>query len=118
MRATLQKKLDKLKARQNKLDKDKEELITQTQNKCKHPANEIVEGDYRSYQYLDRTDPPFRVCRACGYAEEGWGCGYWKLGKYSSVPRLSHDDAWKFILKFYSQEKLNELRFGRKSNGS
>jgi hypothetical protein len=43
------------------------------QRACPHPTDLVFQGE------CYRSDPPFRVCQACGYAEEGWGHGYTKL---------------------------------------
>ena len=37
---------------------------------CGH--GDVVETEYRK----EIVGRPFRVCRDCGYAEEGWGSGY------------------------------------------
>ena len=45
------------------------------QSSCEH--QKIIEGEYERGVF--GTTPPFRVCGNCGYAEEGWGCGYTML---------------------------------------
>lgn len=44
------------------------------------------------------TNAPMRVCVTCGWAENGWGCGYGMLGG-QEWPRVS-------------RERFNELRRG------
>lgn len=48
------------------------------QLECSHP--QVLEGDYRPSSSSNFADPPFRVCCTCGFAEEGWSCGYTALG--------------------------------------
>jgi hypothetical protein len=56
--------------------------------------------------------PQFHVCRTCGYAEEGWGAGYWKLTA-KPTETMSHDNAWKFVRKFIRQGNMAALgRYG------
>lgn len=64
---------------------------------CPHKREYIIEA---------RRTPPYRVCMYCGYAEEGWGCGYSLLLPlvYSGVPRWGEWDAWNFVRKFYHNE--------------
>lgn len=71
-----------------------DEVIKRVQSECPH--NDIVEGN--SVQYFIAY-PPFAVCKDCGYAEEGWGCGYDKLGwRNGKKPvRVDRDEARKFI---------------------
>lgn len=40
---------------------------------CSHTAADVLQGESRD------GEAPFRVCTACGYAEEGWGYGYSRL---------------------------------------
>jgi hypothetical protein len=86
------------------------------QKSCEHPPEEIVEGAYAPDSYGHYHTPPYRVCKLCGYAEEGWHCGYWKLGNgvYSGIPSLSRKEAWKFVKgPIHSQEVLSEIRYDR-----
>lgn len=89
----------------------------QVQKYCDHPQKEIVEGEYRSDTWGHHHIPPFRVCKLCGYAEEGWHCGYWKLASrvYEGVPLLSWDEARKFVKgPIHSQSVTCETRYDRK----
>lgn len=83
----------------------REAIILKAQNECPHPKEEILEGE---------GSPPFHVCKLCGYAEEGWYCGYWKL-ECRNAPRLSHREAFKYVLRFINNSKLADLRFSREA---
>ena len=95
------------------LEKQRMQMILDLQAQCKHPEEEIFEVPYRDNTYF-RATPPFRVCRLCGLGEEGWGCGYWKLDTKERVPMIDDSKArCKYLLKFYTQEEMNKLRFKR-----
>lgn len=81
---------------------------------CAHPIHMVVEADH--YSGLLYVDGPFRVCRACGLAEEGWGCGYWKLdfGYREAIPRMDRDSARRYVTRFFTQEAMNTLRYGNR----
>lgn len=94
--------------------------IQELQSLCTHPLESVVEGEYES-------DPlggcwhsaPFRVCRACGYAEQGWGAGFWKLSNnYSGVPMLQREEARKLIVgPIVTQEMMGTLgRYGKRNS--
>lgn len=75
---------------------------------CPHPLEAIVEGEYiPTGPYSHDWDgecatPPFRVCKACGYAEKGWGGGYKVLTKgYKldrAIPTIKRYEAKRFIV--------------------
>lgn len=78
---------------------DYEEAIVQAQLTCKHP--QIVEGEYEPSNPVSNGFAPFRVCRECGYAEEGWGAGYSFLTKgYEKdsleIPTVDRNIAYQF----------------------
>jgi hypothetical protein len=56
------------------------------------PHEHTVEADYVPDPYGHHPDPPFRVCRVCGFSERGWGCGYQVLTR-PAVP-VSREDAY------------------------
>lgn len=87
--------------------------LQRTIDKCAHPPTHIIEGEYDPDDGWRDAIPPFRVCTICGYAEEGWGCGYWKLSTDNiKIPELTRTEARKFATKgVLSQEKLNNIRF-------
>jgi len=61
------KKLAKVKQKVN-------EARVAMQLSCRH--EEVAEIPYRSDPYGHNHTPPRRVCVTCGFAEEGWSCGY------------------------------------------
>lgn len=97
-----------------KIDKLNDKLMT----KCPHPIESLREGEYEKAGNWGSATPPMRVCTDCGYAEEGWGCGYWKLDTdYNvAVPKLSRDEAFKHVRKFLPQYKMDEIRFVRSND--
>lgn len=100
--------LDKqIKALENKRHKAIEKL----QTRCKHPVKQIVEAEYEHSSDYFGAQSPFRICMLCGYAEEGWGCGYWKLDTREEVLWISRKKAWDYVLKLYTQNELNEMRY-------
>ena len=88
-----------LKDENERIDEEMFLLLKEIQASCGHPEREIVEGEYRASRWeKDCADPPFRVCRRCGYSEPGWGCGYFRLYPNNySIPHMDRDAAWKFI---------------------
>lgn len=90
--------------------KQADDLINQAIRVCKHPKKYIVEVEYKKYQYIDSCDAPYRVCTRCGYAEEGWGCGYWKLAPNAEVRSAKRKDI-EYINQFNTQEKMNKKRY-------
>ena len=82
-------------------------LIDETQRSCPHDL--IYEAPYRTYEVLGGYEPDFRVCAHCGYAEQGWGTGYWGLRNSSNpIGQLSREQAYKLVLKFYKQPDFPE----------
>lgn len=79
------------------------ELVERVQRECTHPADGIYEAPYVKAGWLS-AQPPYRVCLRCGWAEEGWGCG-WQLLRtadesYERPPRfrLTRDQAFAHVL--------------------
>jgi hypothetical protein len=104
------KKLDK---RIEDLEKKREAALGKLQSECKHPIGEVIEAHYRQAGYFGPM-PPFRVCKSCGYAEDGWGCGYWKLRNNENCLEVSRDYAQKYILGgINTQNEMNEKRYNR-----
>jgi hypothetical protein len=103
-------RLASLKAERDRLDQEMRMLLPEIQAACGHPEKEVVEGEYHQHR-IGGADPPFRVCRRCGYSEPGWNCGYFKL--HPDSPNISHmarDEAWKFIRGgLMSQEEKDRL---------
>lgn len=110
-------KIKKLLAQLDQLERKKEvirEKILKAQIACSHPLKAIVEG-----AYVPREDghslPPFRVCRNCGYAEEGWYCGYSLLAPNTyGLDTIDRDKAWKLIIGVFW---LNDVHTDWKRTG-
>jgi hypothetical protein len=96
----IQAGLDRLAALKHEGERIEEEmslLLKEIQSSCGHPEKEVVEGEYRASKW-EGAEPPFRVCRRCGYSELGWNCGYFRLyPDNNSIPHMARDAAWKFI---------------------
>lgn len=62
------------------------------------PHERIVEAPFQPEGQSDCTVPPFRVCTDCGFAEEGWSCGYQILGRrqYNAFPIVSRTAAARY----------------------
>lgn len=119
----IKKQIEKIYEEADKKAKPYEDEIERLENiiaKCPHPENYIVEGAYISGSLCsytgDVSTPPFRVCSLCGYAEEGWGCGYYKLAPNNySMKSIDRNTARKFVKRgILSQEELSNIRFNRK----
>jgi hypothetical protein len=70
------KELKRLEARVNKLQEEYRVKLRVFQRECKHPN--VLECAYTEMHYGNCL-PPRRVCKDCGLAEDGWGCGFQKL---------------------------------------
>ena len=88
-----------LKDDRDRIEEELDLLLREIQAACGHPEKEVVEGEYRASQWEEASaEPPFRVCRRCGYSEPGWGCGYFRLYPHNyNIPHMSRNEAWKFI---------------------
>jgi hypothetical protein len=53
-----------------------EGLVRQAQLTCKHEPEHVLEAPYQAESLVFYAQPDFRVCTTCGFAEEGWNCGY------------------------------------------
>jgi len=95
----------------------KDAVIKNLQEQCKHPKELTLEGKYVDSHFGGVLFRPCRVCKLCGYGEEGWGAGYWKLSKsYDDIPEVSHDEAWKYVRTFVSQDQMEKLgRYGNRN---
>lgn len=112
------KQVDRLQGRLDNLKKTKNDLLLELQDNCEHPISEVREAEYES-SWIS-TLSPFRVCLKCGYAEEGWHCGYWKLhrNKYGPISDgeilgMSRKEARKHVRTFLTQGMMSEQRFNR-----
>ena len=101
------------------LKRRRERMILDFQKKCKHAHLNLREASPRHSVFLS-TLAPFRVCVACGLAEEGWGCGYFKLKSTEKrgVAQLTREEARKYaVLGVKSQNDLaEERRLARESS--
>lgn len=83
-------------------------LTNQIIEKCPHPDSEIVEALY------DDDTPPYRICKICGLAEEGWGKGYSVLDPNiycGSVPKITRSEAKLLTRKYIFQNP--STKFGK-----
>lgn len=99
----------------NKAKESYHQTRIRLQTECPH--NHIVEGAYaQSSDHSTRGSPPFRVCTSCGYAEEGWGCGYSFLNDSSrEIKEISREKARKYVIgRIINNKDHSEVRFGRK----
>ncbi len=80
---------------QNKLSRQRDELVKKMQKQCKHPL--IIETDYVPNDYGNAT-PPSRMCIICTLDEEGWGCGYKKLNVDKPFKIVSRDEFYEYMV--------------------
>lgn len=119
-RQRLKKQIALLKDERSALAVKIESLETRLMAKCPHHVDSLREGRFveQSSSGFGRATPPMRVCIDCGYAEEGWGCGYWKLETSwqlnDSVPKLEQSEAFKFVRRFWTQDMMDMVRFAKK----
>jgi len=98
----------------NQAKEDYQAARIKAQIECDHP--EIFEGEYISSGDGHST-PEFRVCVPCGYAEEGWHCGYSFLTDEDgrNVTEVSREEALKKIRhRIIPNSEHPEVKFGRK----
>lgn len=114
-RQKLKKQITLLKTDRDSLNVKIDKLETKLMTKCPHPFEALREGGYESHGAWSTA--PMRVCTDCGRGEEGWGSGYWKLDvnweRHSEIPKLSRDQAFKFVRKFWTQDAMAEVRYKR-----
>lgn len=97
-----------------KHDEERRNIISDVQDNCAH--GDVLEANYRPSGNGFFGEPPFRVCRDCGYAEEGWDCEYLKLGslKLQSVPiKVDRATAYQYVVKFMTRQMLTDSRAGK-----
>lgn len=98
-------------------EKKLEEVRLRLQARCKHPIEHCVEASYFNLG-SGTSFPPFRVCKRCGYAEEGWYVGYQFLHRqvYEGIKRVSRDEARKFSIgKIHGPGEAMDAREGKVS---
>lgn len=67
------KEADAARVRGRALLEKAHDLEKQASELCPHPKSEIRES------WEKGSGPPWTICLLCGYSEEGWGIGGWKL---------------------------------------
>lgn len=75
----------------------KDSYIKSMQSACEHPKEHVIEEAWARNDW-GNSRPPFRVCKLCGYSEEGWGSGFKKLnyGFGEDVPTLPYNKARQY----------------------
>lgn len=81
-----------LATRRRKVYERLERQRVEVQLACTHPW--IIEAPYAPSRGWLRASPEFRVCRTCGFTEQGWGCGFQILRHHHE--RLSREEAGVF----------------------
>lgn len=100
--------IERAEEKKEKYMRDCKDLENELFETCTHPKDETLEGEWKRMEWGD-SFPPFRVCKPCGYAEEGWGTGYQKLNYDSNeILHVKREEAERYIRWFFSQEKLKE----------
>ena len=104
----------KAKKNLNKAKESYNQARIRLQTECPH--NQIVEGEYTPEGAFASGTPPFRVCTSCGYAEEGWGCGYSFLDDSGrDVKEMPRSKAMKYLIgRIISNREHSEVRLERK----
>lgn len=81
---------------------------------CIHPAEKLRE-------FREDRCAPWTVCLECGYAEEGWGIGGWKLPSgyidHMPIPPISHVEFYKARTVFRTQRQIVHEKIHMKSHG-
>lgn len=81
------------------------ELEEKAAESCPHPTDQIRE------QWESGQGPPWAICLVCGYSEEGWGIGGWKLPSgyidHMPIPRIGFDEFMKKRRFFRTQSDIS-----------
>lgn len=106
MKSSISKKINEFNQKITRLQQQRKDFIKSVQSECAHPVELVREAHFVEGIIIDRR--PFRVCIDCGYAEEGWGCGYRKLhGSNYKIPMVEQEDARSYVLGgIISQKEL------------
>ena len=95
------KQYDRILSKARAADARRLEAQVLMQHSCDHPN--VVEAN---------ESPPFAVCTLCGYAEQGWHCGYWKLA-HRRLRRVTALTARETVIgRIWTQRELSEERYG------
>lgn len=101
------KKLEELKAEQHRIEVEICLLQHQTQEVCPHPIEQVIQGRYAPETYFSYYKSPFRVCKKCGYAEDGGGF-YYRLPQDRVV---EIEEAMSFVRgRVLSREALDKIQ--------
>jgi hypothetical protein len=94
----LQKSLPIILAKIEKLHDKREGIINSAVASCDHPLEAIRELPYNANPFF--TAKPWLVCTKCGYAEQGWYCGYKRLkhAEYKNPPKITHEQFCTYAL--------------------
>jgi hypothetical protein len=72
---------------------------------CSHPLDQIRE------QWESGQGPPWTICLVCGYSEEGWGIGGWKLPSgyinHMPIPKIGLDEFMQKRRFFRTQSDIS-----------
>ena len=81
---------------------------------CVHPKEKIRE-------MREERCAPWTICLECGYAEEGWGIGGWKLPSgyidHMPIPSISYREFHKARTFFRSQRLIVHEKIHVKAHG-
>lgn len=89
------------------------------QVECPHSACDCLNANcVESKSGFDEPLPPFRVCANCGYAEEGWYCGYKFLAHDGQeIPTMSREGAQSFVaVQVLCKETVAEIERGNRDS--
>jgi hypothetical protein len=114
--AISRQKLFRLQDQIEKLQADANALIDEMCKECIHPIDQVVEAEPEENDYHRLYDTDFRLCKLCGYAENG-AYGYHKLGRGvladygdgEGIPVVNRNDAEKMITKMRSSEEMLDM---------
>lgn len=106
--------VEQYKKKKEQLEEQLEQERIQAQLTCSH--EHVVEGKYEELEYVAHTIPPFRGCMNCGYAEEGWGCGYSLLKPNEEVNEIDRNKALAYVIgDIIRNEDHCDVKFGRRN---
>lgn len=113
--ADLLKEADAERRRGRALLERAENLEKKAADFCPHPNGQIREN------WARRSGPPWVICLACGYSEEGWGIGGFKLPSgyidHMPIPEISSDELMHRRRFFRTQEAISHEKICVPSHG-
>lgn len=82
-----------------------ENLEKRAADLCPHPKDKIREN------WKPGSGPPWVICLECGYSEEGWGIGGFKLPSgyidHMPIPEIGRDELMRRRRFFRTQEDIS-----------